>query len=178
MNQPQLFSLLSRPMTKTEILKAASMASNREYSVQDLLAFTCHVNSDVAYRASWILEQLILHEHEQIIPGLPDFLNRFPAQINPGCRRHLAKIMVLLMEHEMLKDLDKESIVEAAFDWLMNPDTPVSVKAHCLDLLFLLSKEIAWIAAELKIQTEFLMDEGSPAILSRGRKVLRLLRSR
>ena len=59
------------------------------------------------------------------------------------------------------------------FEWLINLATPVAVRVNCLDILLNLRNEFPWIKEELQAQIEFYLRDGSPAMQSRGRKILR-----
>lgn len=66
-------------------------------------------------------------------------------------------------------------LVTAVFEWLIDPSTPVAVLANCMDILYAFSGEFDWIREELGYQLVILMDRGSPALNSRGKRVFKKL---
>ncbi|HVW12722.1 MAG TPA: hypothetical protein VHB54_02800 [Mucilaginibacter sp.] len=68
--------------------------------------------------------------------------------------------------------MDLEPIVEKLFDWVIDSKVLIAVKVFSLEALFNLRGRYTWITDELKEQTTFLMRDGTPAIQSRGRKLL------
>ncbi len=59
-----------------------------------------------------------------------------------------------------------------------DPGTPVAVQVNCMDVLYNLRGHEDWIADELKQQTEFLLRNASPALLSRGKRILLKLKQK
>jgi hypothetical protein len=72
---------------------------------------------------------------------------------------------------------NREQLVEITFDWLIDPETPVAVKVNCMDILFPFAKEQSWIKDELRSQVQFLLNDGSAALQSRGKRILKKLKS-
>jgi hypothetical protein len=99
-----------------------------------------------------------------------------------SCQRHYVKILMHITDQkaplaitEKLQHLDMEPIVEQCFDWMIDPKVKIAVKCFAGDVLFNLSPRYPWVKEELANQLKFLMKNGSPGILSRGRKILSLL---
>ena len=74
-----------------------------------------------------------------------------------------------------LQALDLEPAVEQCFDWMIDPKVKIAVKVFSAEALFNLRHRYPWVAEELANQIKFLMRNGSPAIQSRGRKLLAML---
>lgn len=182
MNEEELLQALSQPLGKRQIQELAAITNSGKLSVQQLLAF-CFSKQDrsVAFRAAWVLECVAYSFPKQFLPYLPVFTDTLPAQHNQSCQRHFSKILMCCANPEanpLYKAAwralpDREPVVETMFEWLINPRTPVAVKVNCLDVLVYLQPEFPWVKDELLAQIEFLMKDGSPAMLSRGKRILR-----
>ena len=61
------------------------------------------------------------------------------------------------------------------FEWLINPHTPVAVRVNCMDVLYYMSPQFPWIKEELLAQIEFYLKDGSAALQSRGKGLLKKL---
>ena len=136
----------------------------------------------LAFRAAWLLEYIAVHHPNRFIPVADAFLAQLSNQENRSCQRHFTNILIRLTHpkaHQGYRDAllsaDREQLVETVFHWLIDPDTPVAIQANCMEVLLHLSNEFEWIKDELKQQIEFLLRDGSPAIQSRGKKVLAAL---
>ena len=79
---------------------------------------------------------------------------------------------------DLLEKTDLEPVVEASFEWLIDPLSAVAVQANCMDVLYNLRSRYDWIPDELREQIGFLMKSGGPAIQARGKKVLSLLKQK
>lgn len=136
----------------------------------------------LAFRAAWLLEHIAVRHPDQFSTVAGKFLARLPTQRNPSCQRHFTNILRRLTHprapriyQDVLLSTNREQLVETVFNWFIDPRTPVAVQANCMDVLFQLNYEFTWIREELKLQIEFLLRDGSPAIQSRGKKVLEKL---
>ncbi|MEC3881274.1 hypothetical protein [Parapedobacter sp. 10938] len=139
-------------------------------------------NRMLAFRAAWLLEYIAVHHPDRFVTIAAPFLTRLPSQKNPSCQRHFTNILRRVTHprapqiyRDALFATSREQVVETVFNWFIDPHTPVAVLANCMDVLSDFSEEFEWIREELKQQIEFLLRDGSPAIQSRGKKVLEKL---
>lgn len=152
------------------------------FALRDLIDITFHPDKDIAFRAAWILENVFLQNPARYEPDLEYLLSRMREIKHPSCQRHYVKILMHITSSKTfpaiknkLETIDLEPVVEQCFDWMINPKIKVAVKVFAADVLFNLSNRYPWIKEELANQITFLMKNGSPAIQSRGRKLLALV---
>ena len=136
----------------------------------------------LAFRAAWLLEYISVHHPNRFRVVADSFFTQLSRQRNPSCQRHFTNILRQLTHPKApetyknsLLSADRAQLVEVVFGWFVDPKTPVAVKANCMDILFQLRREFNWVGEELQLQIEFLLRDGSPAIQSRGKKVLAAL---
>lgn len=184
MEENELAERLAAPMAKNYLMDLVVLAENDELSVAAAhrLCYTTG-RGRVAFRAAWILEYIAIHCPEKFLLIFDDFIQRLPEQQNFSCQRHFTKILMEITGpnlhrcyREAYARVDKEQLVSTAFEWLINPATPVAVQANCMDVLFNLTADFGWIRVELRDQIEFLLRDGSAALQSRGKKILHQLR--
>lgn len=179
MKRDQLFKKLSKPISKKE---AVQLALNKDCASCDLIEFSLQPLNEPAFRSSWVLEQMLYFREESFLISFEDFLSGYFQQRNKSCQRHFTKIMLTLTESKSnpiqfaLIDKNQDQIIETTFDWFINPDTPVAVKVNCMDILLHFSDKQAWIADELRSQVQFLIKDGSAAVQSRGKRILKKLK--
>jgi hypothetical protein len=178
----ELLFHISETIGKTKVLKLTDILYNRSFNVRDLIQLTYIHEKEVAFRAAWILENLVLTDPVRFINDLEYLLMQFPKVINKSCQRHYAKIIMTLTGPDMdkqvrkkLENMHMEPVVERCFDLLIDSKTPVGVKVHCSQLLFNMRLRYAWIADVLTDQMKFMMDGGNPAIQAKGRRLLSYL---
>jgi hypothetical protein len=63
-------------------------------------------------------------------------------------------------------------VVEQLFDWMIDPKVLIAVKVFASEALFNVRSRYPWITEELINQIRFLMQDGTAAIQSRGKKLL------
>ena len=169
-------------LTKTKVLKLTEIAKRKDLNVQNLIHLTFDANPKIGFRAAWILENILLNNPSLVLEKLDELLLRFPQISNPGCQRHYAKILMHFTSPKTnpaiktkIETVNLEPIVETCFDWLIDPKVAIAVKCFCCEVLFNLIKNYDWIANELSTQVKFLMKDGSAAMQSKGKKILKEL---
>ncbi len=179
MDRDKLLKRLSKTLSKADAVK---IAHDKSCVPGDLISLSLYPHNEIAFRASWVLEQLIYCRWDDFIPFLPDFIAGYLIQKNRSCQRHYSKIMMYLTasgsptEIKYLISGFQDQIIEITFDWLIDPQTPVAVKVNCMDILLYFGKEQAWINEELHSQIHFLLRDGSAAVQSRGNWILKKLK--
>ncbi|WP_207420917.1 hypothetical protein [Desertivirga brevis] len=181
MTKDELLEEIKQTLEKVKVEKLAAIAGAGGLHFNDLIDLSFHQDKAIAFRASWILENATCLQPEEFWKNAPYFLNSYNAQTNNSCRRHFTKILMWVVKKKAnrkeLRGFDWTAIIESTFEWLSNPECPVAVKVNCLDILLGLKDQQDWIAEELRAETEFLLRNGSAAMQSRGKKVLKKLRS-
>lgn len=182
MTANELFKTLSATLGKVQVQELAAQAEAGQLKMHDLLSLSFQKeHPSVAFRAAWVLEEVVYTFPDSFVPYLPEFIERLPEQQNLSCQRHFSKILMRCTDPKTGISFrtawqaipDREQVVETIFDWLISPRTPVAVQVNCLDVLLHLQAEFDWIKEELKAQVEYLLRDGSAAMQSRGRKVLK-----
>jgi hypothetical protein len=178
-SKDELIKQISNSLGKARVLKLGQMLCEQQFALCDLVDVTFYPDKVIAFRASWILENVLLADPLKYEADLEYLLSRFKDVKYPGPQRHYAKILMHLTDPGMLtaiknklQILDLEPAVEQCFDWMIEPKVKIAVKVFASEALFNLRYRYPWVAEELENQIKFLMRNGSPAIQSRGKKLL------
>lgn len=166
-------------MIKVKVVKLSAIIKKQQFALKDLIGITFHQDKNVAFRAAWILENLFLQKPESYLDDMAYLLSRIKDVKNPSCKRHYTKIVMHITSpkaplsiQQKLTETDLEPIVEQFFDWMIDPKVLIAVKVFAAQTLFNIRQRYPWITEELANQIQFLIRNGSPAIQSRGRKLL------
>ena len=180
MNQTELIKQITANIGKVKVLQLTKILNEQRFDLRDLIAVTFHQDKDVAFRATWLLENVFLQKPEAYLPQLDYLLSGIDKVKHPGPQRHYAKIVMHITDVDapkIIKDkvatIDFEPVVEKLFDWMIDPKVKIAVKAFAAEALFNLRHRYDWIAEELANQLQFMMRNGSPAIQVRGKKLLK-----
>jgi len=152
------------------------------FDIKDVIRLTFYPEKEIAFRAAWLLENLVLTKPLRFIDDLDYLIAQFFKIKNKSCQRHYAKILMHLTGPKMdkavkakIEAMNMEPVVERCFDLIINPKSPVAVKVFSCQVLFNLRTRYNWIPEMLTDQIRILMNGGKPAIQSKGRALLSYL---
>lgn len=137
-----------------------------------------HTKNNLALHAIWFLEKYVI-AHPADLSQSFHFLvtNRLKISIE-GAQRILGNIYMHALKNSAGNTTEEqdEELINAGFEWLTTPDKPIAVVANAIELLYILSLRHEWIKEALEAEISLLLERGTtPAIRSRGQKVLKLL---
>ncbi len=181
---------LSATLTKVRVadfaLKIAeeplAVHQNEESDAHRILMLTLHPTKEIGFRASWIIETFARTYPLQFLPLFHAFFDVLKKQKNQSCLRHFTNVVIYCAGKKAPDDLqklwfrmEKEFLVDSCFEWLIDEQMPVAVRVNCLEVLAMLRGEFDWVEDELRQQIAFLLRDGTAAMQSRGKKVLKEL---
>jgi len=182
MTRDELTQKIANTIGKLKVLELSRILTEQQFDLRDLIDITFHADKPLGFRAAWLLENMFLKDPEVFTNNLEYLIARLPQVTNPGCQRHYAKILMHATDEkeqspvkQKLNRLDLEPVVEQLFDWMIDPKVKIAVKVFAGWALLNLRSRYPWIAEELPAQLEFLMRNGTPAIQSAGRKMMKEL---
>lgn len=129
------------------------------------------VRHKVRFRSAYVLERIFFGRPDLFEPCVAAFCRKdFPACTDPSARRHFAKIMVRLLPSHWLRTDELDRIAECAAQWILEPETKVSVKVWAVEILKCCRGRVGWIAETWDDLLEALALDATPGIESRLRK--------
>jgi len=154
-----------------------SLADLPDITLQDLLQISlAYQNKPVGWRASWVLETIVLKEKSFLEKIVNDLVAHIDRQKDWSSLRSYTKI---LMEITDIKSINlplsaqqKEKIIEHTFTWMIDPACALAVRCNCMDILYNLSQKNDWIQQELVQYIHLFLKTPTPAVSSRGKKIL------
>jgi len=168
---------LAKAFGKKGALERAKIWGAQSNGVKNLIELSFHREQPIGFRASWVLE-LMFVDRELLKKELYTFLEAYPKQKNLSSRRHFTKILMQTLNDRgfkvELKKYNWDDIIEATFEWLA--ESPVAVQVNCLDILFKLQDNESWIREELEAQINFFLRNGTAAMQSRGKRILKKMK--
>jgi hypothetical protein len=182
MTRDELIEQLKTTFLKTKIDKLSKIVKEQNFDLHDLIDLTFHEDKMMAFRAAWLLENMLLVNPVSYLPVLDHLLEKFQQVQYPSCQRHYAKIIMHLTSakaHPLIRqkiaETDMEPVVEKCFDWMIDPLVLIAVKRFSAEALFNMRHRYDWIADELAQQVQYLMQDGTAAIQTYGKKLLTIL---
>ncbi|MCT4589834.1 MAG: hypothetical protein N4A71_18565 [Carboxylicivirga sp.] len=137
--------------------------------IELLLELHEHKDSKIAWRTAYLLD--LAHDHNTSILDnhLELLLARTPALSNQSIRRHYLRI---LSQHD-LSELADGNFLDCCFECLQTEETPIAVKAHCMQIIYDLTIPYPELIPELKAVLESLLPYGSKGEVNRAKKILK-----
>jgi hypothetical protein len=186
-DRASLLERLKFSMKKEEVVRLANSFFEIGISPEEVIEYTKNSNAATAFHSAWVLENMLLSLPEALDYYLPYIVEAIPVTDNESVRRHLTKLAAIgikrIVKKEASRVFDKEfwsinlePLEEVCFKWFVSEDSKPAVKAHCLEILYLLSTRQKWIAEELPQIIENQMHFGSPGLKAKGKAILKLLR--
>jgi hypothetical protein len=124
----------------------------------------------ITQRAAWPMSYCVRAHPELIKPYFRRLLDNLPRK-----DQHVAiarNTLRLLQDVSIPKKLQGR-VMNACFDYIQSPETPIALKAFSLTVLEHLAKDYPEIMPELRLIIEEQWDQATPAFRSRARKILR-----
>lgn len=164
--------LQEKNLNRTKALSIAAFATSSPKHFKELIK--CFLSNEyrLAQRAAWCVSWAARKKPELIKPHIKDLVAQLGrTDVHDAVIRNSVRV---LQEIEIPRELHGD-VINACFEFIETPSTPVAIKAFSMTTLFNLSKNYPEIKNELKIIIESNWDNETAAFKSRGRKVLKAL---
>jgi hypothetical protein len=178
----ELVKQISATIGKARVIELSQTIREHNFALRDLIDITFHPDKNIAFRASWILENVLLSDIEAYITDINYLIERFVTVTYPSSQRHYGNIVMQITSpkapqsiKDHIKHIDLNPVVAHLFEWLIDPEVKIAVKSCAAEALFNMRQQYDWINEELEEQLEYLMRNGTAAIQARGKKLLKRL---
>jgi hypothetical protein len=142
--------------------------------LETLMGIVLRDGEKTSWRAAWIADKIHEIKPKLITPFLPAMTQFALTTRNPGKKRHLLKLISL----HPVPDERMTELLNFCIPLFTNPAEPVAVRVHAMQILFNIAEKEPEFTGELidliENEIEF---HGSAGISSRGRKILKKLRT-
>lgn len=183
MQKEELIGRLDTPVKTHMVASVLPIILENDLDVNDLLEISFHKKKEIAFRAAWILEYLMVHQPAKFVPHISQLLKLLPEQKNHSAMRHYTKIISLLtapkadpLYQEVCRSINFDQTIELLFSWLVEPTMLVATKVHCMQGLANLTPRYDWIKDDLLETIDYLTDIESIAFFARVKMVKKQLK--
>ena len=154
------------PVKKEAELVAKTMAKHPE-TVEKLWAI-CTSNQKHSWRAAWLFEKLYKIAPDLVRPYIPKMIALIPELKNEGKLREFLRLICC----EPLPEDVSGAFINRCFDLLQSPATPIAIRVHALQVLYIFSLKEPDIQNELVLIINEQMQHGSAGFRNRAKKIL------
>ncbi|HTM93394.1 MAG TPA: hypothetical protein VL095_13320 [Flavisolibacter sp.] len=155
--------------SKPQALKIAGYACESRKNFKELMK--CFLDDEymLAQRAAWSVGWAARQKPQMIQPHIKDLVSvLYKKNVHDAVIRNSVRV---LQEIEIPEKFHGE-VMDACFQFLEEPSTPVAIKVFSLTTLFNLSKRYPEIKPELKLIIEDNLEHETPAFRARVKRVL------
>lgn len=164
---------LSREHSRAKTMKIVDYVGNNPARLKVLVDIFLTGPYRITQRAAWPLSYCAEREPELIIPHLKTILNYLK---KPGIHDAVKRNTVRLLQFIEIPKRHQGQVADICFGYLQDPKEPVAIRAFSMTVLASIARQNPDLRQELAILIEDQLPFGSPAFVSRGRKVLKEIR--
>jgi 8-oxo-dGTP diphosphatase len=170
----ELQDMINRMMSMQEAEWIAISAIENPVIFERLLTYTFSDDRKLAFRASWTLTKVCDKYPEMIYPHMSMIIESLGKIDNEGVLRCLLRI-ISLSDIERVSGKHHGILAELCFSLLKSGFSAIAVKAYSMEILYKLVLQYPELGNELSATINMLQPEGTAAIISRGRQILKKL---
>ena len=150
-------------------MKIANYACLSKKNFKELMQCFLDEDNRIAQRAAWSVSWAARKKPEMITPFIKILVTQLNRKdVHPAIIRNSVRVLEAV---DIPEELHGE-VMNACFNFIEDPATPIAIKAFSLTTLFNLSKYYPEIRHEIKLIIEERWDTETAAFKSRGRKIL------
>ena len=131
-----------------------------------------HQNHTIAWRSAYMLDQIHDFAPEKVSKYFPEMIALIQKEKNQSILRHYTRI---LSNYDLSEQERSGDLVDRCLDLLVRESTAIAVKAHCMQIVFNMTKNYPELGVELAMILRELIPNGSSGIVSRAKKILKTL---
>ena len=169
-----LQSMVNNMISMKEAEWVATSAIENPAIFMKLFEYSHSSDKKLAFRASWTLTKVCDKFPELIYPYLSQMVETLNKIDNESALRSFLRIISL----SDIKKIDSRQhgvLADFCFNALKSGLTAIAVKAYSMEILYRLSVIYPELANEFSASIRILMEDGTAAITSRGRMILKKL---
>lgn len=171
-NKETIAELVTEGHSKNQVTKIIFAINGKQHQFDELMKIFLGSDEEMARRAAWAMSYIVIKHPTLVDKWFPKIIANLSKQDqHPAIYRNTFRFM------EVIKIPRKHSvrILDAAYSFILNRTHPVAIRAFAMSTAMNVVRNHPQLAGELRTVVNEVIDETSPAIRSRGRKVLQKL---
>lgn len=169
---PDLLDLLSQPMSKTNKNALAKAARHDPETLASLMHHFFEGDYRAVQNAAWAVSYVAELSPHMLYPYLHKMVHYLQQSEADAVKRNILRVLQFVEIPETLWG----EVADRAFELLGRANEAVAIKAFAMTVLLKIVQEVPELKQELQVLVEDMLPFGSPAITSRGKRVLKALK--
>ncbi len=167
----ELRAALLRGHSKEQALKITTYIGKDPQRFGQLIALMLHAPYRLAQRASWVAMHCVAIHPELLHPHLTVLTEHLGRSVSDTVKRNILR----MMQDTPLPEALWGTLTHLCFEFLIDRRSAIAVKVFAMTVLGQITEQVPELAEELKWVIEDQLAGGSPAFVSRAKKVLKTL---
>lgn len=127
----------------------------------------------IAWHAAWVIDHVSEADPARLEPYIPEMIDRLPILKSSSLRRHYTR---MINRHEIPEN-QLGMLIDVLYD-LLSPSEAIAVRANALEILYKIARKEPDLQKELiSVIESILEEEPTPGMISKGKKIIRSLKS-
>jgi hypothetical protein len=122
----------------------------------------------ISPRAAWAIEAVCVKHPHLLKPYMDELLKALAGVENHGIKRHMMKILTF----QEIPEERLGNLIDLCFLWIEDPDIPVAVKVHSMQIIFNTISQYPELKAEFVTVVEDQIPKNSSGFKSRARSLI------
>ncbi len=165
------FTLLQEENTLVQIKEMAKYIGSDASKFAQIMELFFSKEPRVAQRAAWAFGHCTDAYPQLAIPYLKDMVHSLRQPAPDAVKRNILRLLQRIDTPSALWG----DLVDICYDFLLDKKKPVAIRVFAMTVLSQIAHQLPELGEELKTVVEELLPYGSPGLLNRGRKVLKVL---
>ncbi len=153
--------------SKTHALKIANYACASQSNFKKLMQCFLDDEYRLAQRAAWSVNWAARKKPEMIVPHIKELVSVLHKK---NVHNSVVRNSVRVLQDIDIPEAFHGEVMDACFQFLENPSTPVAIKAFSLTILFNLSRRYPEIKPKLKLIIEDCQNQETPGIQNQSKQ--------
>lgn len=165
-----LKEMIQAEHSKAQMLRIVDWVGHDKKRFNELLR--CFISSDalISQRAGYPLSHIAIAHPDFVMPHLEKLIT---FSLQPGLHNAIRRHTTRILEQITVPNKLKGKVMSMCFDFIVDPDEKVAIKAFSLGILENMLKEYPEIGAELKVIIEDQYLRQTPAFHYRAKRILK-----
>ncbi len=160
--------------SKAQATRLAAYIGDDVEKFAELMDLVLGEDEKLSQRAAWVMSHCADTVPKLIVPHIGAMMTVFETTPHVAVRRNITRVLQLVD----IPEIHQGKLVNICFDVLLNPKAANAVRVFSMSILYNITLQQPELRDELRIVIEDMLPHGTPAIKSRGKRILKAMNKR
>jgi len=157
--------------SKAQALRLAAYIGRDAEKFAELVDLVLAEDKKLSPRAAWVMSHCANVHPDLVVPHIGTMITVLESSPHVAVRRNITRVFQLVD----IPEIHQGKLVNICFDVLLNPKAANAVRVFSMSILYNITLQQPELRDELRIVIEDMLPHGTPAIKSRGKRILKAM---